>query len=581
VSDHCDRESGPVNGAREPAAVKFDAVARTVRGERRRVLLFGAGIIAGVAALDLLVHGAGVARAAIWSAWAASLAAAGGLVTRGPRWGPTILGIIAGEASIAALMALAWIGGGSASPYFIMAVLIPALIALVVPESMVQPTVVGVTALFAAAAIMTIEGRTLRDVALLIIMLGGSSSFGLLSFLRAQRRREQALRFEHEQSREVQRLAESEALLREEDRRRNHFLAILSHELRNPLAPIRNGLHLLDRAPPGSEQAARATKVINRQVDQLARLVDDLLDLTRISRGKITLDRSRIDLRDLARQACEDHRTVFDARGVRLHVAVPDDPALIHADAARMTQVIGNLLQNAAKFTPAGGSTSVTVAAANGRAEIRVRDDGIGIEPEFLGRVFEPFAQAESGREKTHGGLGLGLALVKGLVELHGGAVVAMSPGANRGSEFVVGLPLATDRAADDVASARARTGISSRVILVVEDDPDSGQMLADVLALDGHRVHLAADGRSGIAKALEVKPDIVLCDIGLPDMSGYEVARTLRGDASLERTYLVALSGYAQPEDRQRALEAGFDAHLGKPASPEMLNEVMARTRR
>jgi PAS domain S-box-containing protein len=372
-------------------------------------------------------------------------------------------------------------------------------------------------------------------------------------------------------------LRESKERLQEADRRKSEFLAVLSHELRNPLAPIRNGLYLLGRAPSGSDQAARATAVISRQVDHLTHLVDDLLDVTRIAHGKIALNRSRIDARDAVRRACEDHRAIFDQRRVALRIAMPAGPVWIDADATRVTQVLGNLLQNAAKFTPEHGSTSVTVGAAEGRAEIRVRDDGIGIEPELAERIFEPFAQAERGLARTQGGLGLGLALVKGLVELHGGSVSALSEGVNRGSEFIVSLPLAVDPELPRGERPPHRAA-RARCVLVIEDYLDSGQTLADVLALHGHRVHVATDGRSGIAKAREVKPDVVLCDIGLPDVDGYEVARLLRADDALRSTYLVALSGYAQPEDRQRALDAGFDAHLGKPAPLEQLHEMLAR---
>ncbi|OFX21677.1 MAG: hypothetical protein A2V77_14495 [Anaeromyxobacter sp. RBG_16_69_14] len=363
------------------------------------------------------------------------------------------------------------------------------------------------------------------------------------------------------------------------DRRKSEFLAVLSHELRNPLAPICNGLNLLDHAPPGSEQAARAKAVIGRQVGHLTTLVDDLLDVTRISRGKINLDRARVDARDVVRRTCEDHRAVFDRRGVALRIDLPAGPVWIDADATRISQVLGNLLQNAVKFTPAHGSTAVAVAAVNGRAEIRVRDDGIGIDPELLGRVFEPFTQSECGLARTQGGLGLGLALVRGLVELHGGSVGAVSEGANRGSEFVVRLPLAASPEEVHVRAPRRRVA-RARCVLVVEDFLDSGQALADVLALGGHRVHVATDGRAGIAKALEVKPDVVLCDIGLPDLDGYQVARALRAEASLRSTYLVALSGYAQAEDVRRSLDAGFDAHLGKPAPLDQLHALLASER-
>jgi signal transduction histidine kinase/ActR/RegA family two-component response regulator len=389
----------------------------------------------------------------------------------------------------------------------------------------------------------------------------------------AHQRAEEALR----ESERRFRLAAEE--LGEVDRRKSEFLAVLSHELRNPLAPICNSLYLLDHAPPGSEQAVRAKAVIGRQVGQLATLVDDLLDVTRISRGKINLERARVDACDVVRRTCEDHRAVFDRRGVELRLDLPAGPVWIDADATRISQVLGNLLQNAAKFTAARGSTAVAVAAVNGRAEIRVRDDGIGIDPELLGHVFEPFTQAERGLARAQGGLGLGLALVRGLVELHGGSAEAVSEGAHRGSELIVRLPLAAGPEEVHLEAPRCRVA-RARCVLVVEDYLDSGQALADVLALSGHRVHVATDGRSGIAKALEVKPDVVLCDIGLPDLDGYQVARALRAEAALRSTYLVALSGYAQAEDIRRSLDAGFDAHLGKPAPLDQLHALLASER-
>ena len=354
--------------------------------------------------------------------------------------------------------------------------------------------------------------------------------------------------------------------LRESDDRKSAFLAVLSHELRNPLAPIRNCLHLLDLVPPGSAQAAHARDVLHRQTDHLARLVDDLLDVTRISRGKVELHRARIDAREVVRRTCDDHRTLFDGRGVALRTELAATPIWIDADPARLSQVVGNLLQNAAKFTPEGGTTAVTVAAADGCAEILVADDGLGMDPGQVDRMFEPFTQGERTLARTHGGLGLGLALVKSLVELHGGAVRARSGGAGQGAEFRVTLPTAAPPVAARAAPAPAPRA-AARLVLVVEDNEDAADTLAEIVALGGHRVRIARDGRSGIALARELRPDVVLCDIGLPDVSGLDVARALRADPALRATRLVALSGYAQPEDRRRAAEAGFDAHLAKPA--------------
>jgi len=367
----------------------------------------------------------------------------------------------------------------------------------------------------------------------------------------------------------------AEEALREADQRKTEFLAVLSHELRNPLAPIRNSVHLLRHAPVGSEQAARAKEVIGRQVEQLTRLVDDLLDVTRIERGKIELERTRLDARDVLRATCDDHRTLFEGRGIELRVEMPPGAAWIDADRTRIAQAVGNLLQNAAKFSHEGGTVVASVGAHDGKVELRVRDGGIGIPAELMSRVFEPFVQADGGLARPKGGLGLGLALVKGLVELHGGTVSAHSDGPGRGSEFAVVLPLAAapQAAAPAPPPASGTRGLS---ILVIEDNVDAAQSLAEVLRLEGHRVHVATDGLSGIAKAREVGPDVILSDIGLPDLDGYELARALRSQG-LTSTRLIALSGYAQPEDRQRAREAGFDDHISKPPSMDVLLAAVA----
>jgi signal transduction histidine kinase/CheY-like chemotaxis protein len=370
-------------------------------------------------------------------------------------------------------------------------------------------------------------------------------------------------------------LQDNKERLEESDRRKTDFLAVLSHELRNPLAPIRNSIHLLDRAAPDSEQAARSREVIRRQSGQLSRLVDDLLDVTRISRGKIVLRPTRVDARELVQRACDDHRSLFHGRGIELRVET-SDPTWIEVDETRMAQVVGNLLQNAAKFSDVGGAVTASVCIAGGHAEIRVRDEGVGITPELLPLVFEPFVQADGGLARTKGGLGLGLALVKGLVELQGGSVRAYSNGERRGAEFVVSLPLV---AAPQLPAPAPLPAVVARPmeILVIEDNVDAAQSLAEVLEMEGHRVHVANDGRSGIAKARELKPDVVLCDIGLPDVDGYEIARMLRVEGELRSMRLIALSGYAQPEDRQRAADAGFDAHIPKPPALRTLFQLLS----
>ncbi|ABS25249.1 ATP-binding protein [Anaeromyxobacter sp. Fw109-5] len=381
-----------------------------------------------------------------------------------------------------------------------------------------------------------------------------------------------------ERKRAEESLREVNRQLRESDRRKSEFLAMLSHELRNPLAPIRNSIYLLERAAADSEQATRAREVVRRQTEHLTRLIDDLLDVTRISHGKIPLERSRVDLREIVRKTTDDLYSVFTQGGVRLRVDhVTAGPMWIEADSTRMAQVLTNLLNNSMKFTPSGGAVRVSVAAREGGAELCVTDDGVGMDPKQIEHMFEPFAQADHSLARTKGGLGLGLALVKSIVELHGGTVAAHSDGPGRGAEFLVRIPLA-DAAAESEKARHRSTGTPPRSILIIEDNVDGAQSLAEILELHGHRVRIARDGSSGIALARKVQPDVILCDIGLPDVDGYEVARTLRSDGPLRDTRLVALSGYAQQEDRQRARDAGFDAHLAKPVDLEALMSTLAK---
>jgi PAS domain S-box-containing protein len=378
-------------------------------------------------------------------------------------------------------------------------------------------------------------------------------------------------------------LRASEAALREADRHKNQFLAMLSHELRNPLAPIRNALYILERAAPGSEQAKRAQAVIDRQIGHMTWLTDDLLDVTRITRGKIRLQRERLDLDALVQHAAEDHRSLFAKAGVRLEVFPARTEIWVDGDRTRIAQAVGNLLQNAAKFTPHGGTTTVSVRAdpARGRAILTVRDTGEGIEPEMVPRLFHPFVQADATLDRSKGGLGLGLALVKGLVELHGGSVNAASEGRGTGSTFTINLPL-------DVAFLRvmpSQRGVGGdgppRRVLVIEDNEDAADTLREVLEFDERVVEVAYTGREGLDKAQAFHPDVVLCDIGLPEMDGYEVARRMRADPALGDVGLIAVSGYAQPEDVAAAKAAGFELHLAKPPSLEALERALAEVGR
>jgi PAS domain S-box-containing protein len=371
-------------------------------------------------------------------------------------------------------------------------------------------------------------------------------------------------------------LRAANAQLVEADRRKDEFLGMLSHELRNPLAPIRNSTYILAHSDPLGEQATRARTVIQRQTEHLTRLVDDLLDVTRIARGKIELRRERADLAATVHRAAEDLRPLVSDRGLHLVVAAPEHAVWADVDPTRVAQIVGNLLSNAVKFTPPGGRVEVSMAVAGSSCEIRVADSGVGIEPEMLERVFEPFVQAERSLARTQGGLGLGLALVKGLVELHGGTVSASSGGPGAGATFIARLPL--PHARSHAAGSNARDpAVSStrRRVLIVDDNRDAAESLADLVRLFGHEVDLAFDGPSALAKALEWAPEVVLCDIGLPGMSGYEVARALRAGPAAG-AQLIAISGYAQPEDLARAADAGFDGHLAKPPDPAHVERLL-----
>ncbi|MHB8875113.1 MAG: hybrid sensor histidine kinase/response regulator, partial [Myxococcaceae bacterium] len=377
-------------------------------------------------------------------------------------------------------------------------------------------------------------------------------------------------------ARDITERKRAEDALREADRLKDDFLAVLSHELRNPLAPISNSLFVLRRAPPGSDQARRALAIIERQVGHLTRLIDDLLDVTRISRGKVQLQRSRLDLREVAERASEDQRPAFEERGLELQLEAPSSPVWVEGDATRLEQALTNLLRNSAKFTPRGGRVFASVWSEPGAAVMQVRDTGVGIDAQTMARIFQPFFQADRTLDRSLGGLGLGLPLVKGLVELHGGDVQARSRGPGAGAEFTVRLPVETG------ATPPARRHLelvkpNPRRVLVIEDNVDAADSLKEALELSGHHVSVAYAGPEGLRAARELHPDVVLCDIGLPGMDGYDVARALRADQSLYRTSLIALTGYARPEDRQRATEAGFDGHLAKPPSLGALERLLS----
>jgi signal transduction histidine kinase/ActR/RegA family two-component response regulator len=368
------------------------------------------------------------------------------------------------------------------------------------------------------------------------------------------------------------------AEIRTRDEQRRELLATIAHELRNPLTPIRYSVYILERGDLGGEPARRALAVIGRQVDHITRLIDDLLDVHRISTGKLQLQRERVDLNTIVLSTAEDHRDLFERNGIALEVLdAGGQPLAVDADPTRLAQVIGNLLQNSAKFTPRGGRTTVAVEGPHeGHAVVRVRDDGTGITAEGLAQLFQPFAQEEQTLDRSRGGLGLGLAVVKGLVDMHGGTVTAESEGPGKGAQFTVTLPLAAGTPHLPAATAPTRSGAACRV-LVIEDNADAAQSLRAALELDGHRVEVASTGPEGIEIARAFQPDVVLCDIGLPGLDGYSVVKAMRADPRTRAAYVVAMSGYALPEDREKARAAGFARHLTKPPSRDALEEILA----
>jgi PAS domain S-box-containing protein len=367
--------------------------------------------------------------------------------------------------------------------------------------------------------------------------------------------------------------------LRDSARRKDEFLAMLAHELRNPLAPIRNASQIL-RLPGVDEETRRgASDMLDRQIGQMVRLVDDLLDVSRITRGKIELLRQRIELADIVRQAVETVRPLCESRRHELSLKLPAQPLFLDADPARLTQIIGNLLNNACKFTGNDGRIQLSAEREGGQAVIRVRDNGIGIAADQLPRIFEIFTQADTSLERVQSGLGIGLTLVKNLVEMHGGTVEATSPGAGMGSEFIVRLPIAAgpDRPErEEPAILKQGTPVPRR-ILIVDDNRDLADSLARLLELTGHEVHTAADGLEGVASTDQLRPDVVLLDIGLPKLNGYEAARRIRAHQKDHRSVLVAVTGWGQEADRLRSREAGFDAHLVKPLDLNALTKLLA----
>ncbi|MBA3312857.1 MAG: response regulator [Planctomycetota bacterium] len=363
--------------------------------------------------------------------------------------------------------------------------------------------------------------------------------------------------------------------IRDNDLRKDEFLAMLAHELRNPLAPIRTGLDLLDAA--GAEDAVVAP--MRRQVEHMVRLVDDLLDVSRITCGTIDLQRQITDVRRAAAVAVETSRPLIEAHEHALHVSLPDEPLVVEGDPVRLTQVLTNLLNNAAKYTSNGGHVSLSAEREGGDVVIHICDTGAGVSREMLPRIFELFVQADRSLDRAKGGLGIGLTLVRRLVEMHNGSVHAFSEGLGLGSEFVVRLP-ASEKPLEVVRNGQPRRpAATDRIpcrILVVDDNVDAATTLGMLLRLDGHEIRFAYDGLAALDAAAEFSPEVVLLDIGLPKLDGYEVAKRLRARTETEGAVLIAVSGYGQEEDRRRSREAGFDHHLTKPVDFAVLRQVL-----
>jgi PAS domain S-box-containing protein len=368
------------------------------------------------------------------------------------------------------------------------------------------------------------------------------------------------------------------AALKDADQRKDEFLATLAHELRNPLAPISSGLHILKTAGENAQVANTARDIMERQVHQMVRLVDDLLDVARITTGKVELRCEIMDLADAIRDAAETSRPLIESQGQPFSVSLPAAPVYVNADRTRLAQVFANLLNNSAKFSERGQPISIAVTQEAGHAVVRVRDAGAGIERDALPKIFDMFGQADVGSGRTKGGLGIGLSLVKRITEMHGGSVHALSDGPGQGSEFVVRLPAAkAERAAPDQIPGGAAAAALRRRILVVDDNTDAAESLATLLKIDGHETRMAHDGLQAVEEAEAFKPDVVFLDIGMPSLDGHETARRIRQQPWGKDMVLVALTGWGQSDDRRRSKDAGFDHHLVKPADPAVVAKLIS----
>jgi PAS domain S-box-containing protein len=372
----------------------------------------------------------------------------------------------------------------------------------------------------------------------------------------------------------------AEAALRDADRRKDEFLATLAHELRNPLSPIRQAA-MISQSPGATEAQKRwSHEVISRQVHHMSLLLDDLLDISRVTRGTLELRIEMTELAAVVDAAIETARPLIDTKRHELHLELPPKEVTIAADPLRLAQILSNLLTNAAKYTDPGGEIRVRIAIGVAEIEIEVSDNGIGLSPEGIARVFLMFSQVRSSHDRAEGGLGIGLALTKGLIELHGGRIEARSAGLGKGSQFVVRLPRRTIRASRESANGGSFSGAEAakRRVLIADDNLDAAESLAILLRLDGHAVVLASTGREAVSRFEEGLPEVVVLDIGMPELDGYEVARQIRRTSAGREALLIALTGWGQAADKERALAAGFDHHFTKPVAPDQLQRLLQR---
>ncbi|HEU4376694.1 MAG TPA: ATP-binding protein [Telluria sp.] len=445
------------------------------------------------------------------------------------------------------------------------------------PASALRPAILALLPLVGAT--LAVERTALTAEGHAIAARDASKRAGALNAALDVNRRELQAAYQKAERELVFRRA-AEAKLRDADRRKDEFLAMLAHELRNPLAPISMAAQILKTGNASVERLQQTCAIIDRQVNHMTSLLDDLLDVSRVTGGMVTLAQELHDMRDIARDAIEQARPLLMARSHHLTVELAQEPVQVCGDSTRLVQIITNLLNNATKYTAHGGAIALRMEAASDHVEVTVRDNGIGIDAGLLPHVFDLFTQGERSSDRAQGGLGLGLALVKSLVERHGGTVRAHSAGPGTGSEFTVRIPRVHGVVAAPHAPCEAPAASDAKRILIVDDNADAAHTLSLFLEALGHKVRVAFDGHSALAIAAQDAPAVLLLDIGLPDIDGYQLARSLRAMAPTAHAMLIALTGYGQPEDRARSLAAGFDHHLTKPVDADQLAALLAAFR-